>query len=385
MDGVQEQTDPLLGPAPRPDAVALRHQLETLLDGSPAECASWSRFDPADDFCRIEATAGPTVLAPGVRMPIGCSSNFRVAADGGTFVAPDLTAGPDYDRSWDRVTLDAGIRATCTIPLTIGRRTIGALSFSSREGGLSFDQTIDAVLDTSDTLILAMLAEQREPLVTGRAVVCADDPLVAEGIARVAERQLGADVEICGSIEAAAGCVRGDDDLVITDCYVRGLRVDEQTELLRRAGVGVRVVVVASYDTESNRIASRRAGVAGYVPRDESPTAIGDAIAAAQAGDAPVRFPDREPHSDAHGRLTLREGQVLVLLERGLQVKQIARRLGISDSTAKGHVRNVFAKLDVHSSTAAIYAARSTGLLQSLQSVFTTLPDDVDQPCFSLG
>ena len=375
--------DPLLGPAPRPETVVLRHRLEELLADSPAQCASWSRFDLDGDLCRIEATAGPAVLAPGVRMPIGCSSNFRVAADGGTFVAPDLAALPDYDRSWDRVTLDAGMRATCTIPLMLGRRTIGALSFSSRDGGLSFERTIDAVLDTSDTLILAMLAEQRELPVSGRAVVCADDPLVAEGIARVAERQLGAEVEICGSIEAAAECVR-DDDLVITDCYVRGLRVDEQAELLRRHGVGVRVVVVASYDTESNRLASRRAGVVGYVPRDESPTAIGDAIAAAGSGDAQVRFPDREPHTDAHGRLTLREGQVLVLLERGLQVKQIARALGISDSTAKGHVRNVFAKLDVHSNTAAIYAARATGLLQSLQSVFTTLPD-AELPCFSLG
>jgi DNA-binding NarL/FixJ family response regulator len=67
--------------------------------------------------------------------------------------------------------------------------------------------------------------------------------------------------------------------------------------------------------------------------------------------------------------LTLREGQVLVLLERGFAVKQIAAALGISDSTVRSYVRNVFAKLDVHSTTAAIYAARTSGLLESLQMV----------------
>jgi DNA-binding NarL/FixJ family response regulator len=56
------------------------------------------------------------------------------------------------------------------------------------------------------------------------------------------------------------------------------------------------------------------------------------------------------------------------LLERGLQVKQIALALGISHSTVKGYLRNAFSKLGAHSTTSALYVARNSGLLQSLQS-----------------
>ncbi len=62
-------------------------------------------------------------------------------------------------------------------------------------------------------------------------------------------------------------------------------------------------------------------------------------------------------------RLTAREDDLLVGLEEGLRFKQIARRLGISEATAKTHGRNLFRKLGATSRAEAVHAARARGLL----------------------
>jgi DNA-binding CsgD family transcriptional regulator len=61
--------------------------------------------------------------------------------------------------------------------------------------------------------------------------------------------------------------------------------------------------------------------------------------------------------------LTARESELLDGLEEGLRFKQIARRLGISEATAKTHARNLFRKLDATSRAEAVHAARERGVL----------------------
>lgn len=62
--------------------------------------------------------------------------------------------------------------------------------------------------------------------------------------------------------------------------------------------------------------------------------------------------------------LTGRERELLQSLEEGLRFKQIARRLGISEATAKTHARNLFRKLDATSRAEAVHAARERGLFR---------------------
>jgi DNA-binding NarL/FixJ family response regulator len=343
--------------------------LEDLLEATPADRASVTRFDPAGRQCRIETTAGETLVARGGTMPIECSTNFLTALEGETFICADLQALDEYDRGWDQVTRAAGLRSTCSVPLVLGNRSAGAISFSSPDRGVRFDDAIEAVLDVSDQLILALLGEPREEHITKRVLICLDDSLSAEGLARVVSRVLEVDAEICHSIEEAAHRVVDETDLIITDSFVRGTRIDDQAEFLRRREARARVVVVSSFDTESNRIASVRAGVMGYVPRDAAIAEISQTLVRVGAGEPLSHYRSDRVEDDLHEPLTFREGQMLVMLERGLQVKEIAFRLGISDSTAKGYVRNVFTKLEVHSATAAIYQARRSGLLQSLQTL----------------
>ncbi|OQP87060.1 transcriptional regulator [Rhizobium rhizosphaerae] len=74
------------------------------------------------------------------------------------------------------------------------------------------------------------------------------------------------------------------------------------------------------------------------------------------SGDAAV------PAATASG-LTDREEAVMRLLSEGLGNKEIGRRLSLSDNTVKFHLRNIFAKLKVTTRTAAVSAARQSGIL----------------------
>ena len=70
----------------------------------------------------------------------------------------------------------------------------------------------------------------------------------------------------------------------------------------------------------------------------------------------------RLPRGEA-AALTARERELLDGLEEGLRFKQIARRLGISEATAKTHARNLFRKLDATSRAEAVHVARERGVL----------------------
>jgi LuxR family maltose regulon positive regulatory protein len=63
------------------------------------------------------------------------------------------------------------------------------------------------------------------------------------------------------------------------------------------------------------------------------------------------------------GGLTERERSVMRLLSAGLSNKEIGRQLNLSDNTVKFHLRNIFAKLNVTTRTAAVTASRNSGML----------------------
>ena len=61
--------------------------------------------------------------------------------------------------------------------------------------------------------------------------------------------------------------------------------------------------------------------------------------------------------------LSEREIEVLQLVAEGLTNNEIASRLFLSLNTIKGHTRNIYGKLNVHSRTQAVARAQSLGLL----------------------
>ncbi|HET8627624.1 MAG TPA: response regulator transcription factor [Thermomicrobiales bacterium] len=113
----------------------------------------------------------------------------------------------------------------------------------------------------------------------------------------------------------------------------------------------------------------------GYLSRDAGPEEIAAAVRAVASGLTaiePALLPAlagagalvrAEPNADAEEPLTPRELEVLQLLAAGLPNKTIARRLGISEHTAKFHVSAVLAKLDAASRTEAVATAARRGLV----------------------
>jgi DNA-binding CsgD family transcriptional regulator len=88
-------------------------------------------------------------------------------------------------------------------------------------------------------------------------------------------------------------------------------------------------------------------------------------LADALEGVGDVLLPALEVHAAAFDPgLTHRERQLLELLDEGLRFKQIARRLGISEATAKTHGRNLFRKLGASSRAETVHLARERGLLR---------------------
>jgi DNA-binding NarL/FixJ family response regulator len=62
-------------------------------------------------------------------------------------------------------------------------------------------------------------------------------------------------------------------------------------------------------------------------------------------------------------RLSPRQHEVLSLLAEGVSAQAIARRLGLSESTVRNHIRDLLRRLDCHSQLQAVARAREQHLL----------------------
>lgn len=107
-------------------------------------------------------------------------------------------------------------------------------------------------------------------------------------------------------------------------------------------------IIAVSPDTTLT-VASRalNAGAAAFVSELDAPTALRPAIAAAIAG--MVCVPQRARRLIAKPTFSYREREVLELMLAGMTNRQIANRLHLAESTAKGHLVTAFSKLGVRS------------------------------------
>ena len=155
-------------------------------------------------------------------------------------------------------------------------------------------------------------------------------------------------------------------DVVLMDLLMPGMDGIEATRQLKARWPDVEVVAVTSFLEEAKVRAALEAGAAGYLLKDAQADQVAAAIRAAAAGQchldpavgkllaATLRAP--RPAADS---LTARERDVLTLIAEGATNRQIARRLGVTERTARTHVSNILAKLDLTSRTqAALWAVR---------------------------
>jgi DNA-binding NarL/FixJ family response regulator len=209
--------------------------------------------------------------------------------------------------------------------------------------------------------------------VTVIRVAIADDYRVV----RVGLEQLLAtfdDVDVVGSAtggeDAVALVARERPDVLLLDLSMPDLDGVEVTRRLAADGSSTRVVIFTSFSERDRIVQALDAGAIGYLLKDAEPDELRAAIRAAARGEAPLApkaaaalLADRSSRKDAID-LSPRERDVLALIVDGLANKQIARRLGISEKTVKGHVTNLFQRIGVADRTQAALWAERTGALR---------------------
>jgi NarL family two-component system response regulator LiaR len=144
----------------------------------------------------------------------------------------------------------------------------------------------------------------------------------------------------------------------------------EATRQVSAVSPSTRVIVLTSFADDEKVFPAIKAGATGYLLKDVSPGDLANAIRAVHAGETYLH-PDitrklvdqlASPRADPRpepDELTPRELEVLRLIAQGMNNREIAQALTISEKTVKTHVSNILGKLHLADRTqAAIYAHR---------------------------
>jgi DNA-binding NarL/FixJ family response regulator len=204
-----------------------------------------------------------------------------------------------------------------------------------------------------------------------RLLVVDDHAVVRAGLERLLANY--DDVELLGTAADGEEAVRRsaelEPDVVLMDLAMPVLDGIEATRQIMAARPETRVVVLTSFSDRLGVLGALDAGAVGYLLKDAAPDELLSGIRAAARGEAPLApkaakalLADRTEHRPV-AQLTERERDVLALLASGLPNKQIARQLGISEKTVKGHVTSVFRRIGVDDRTQAALWAQQHGLL----------------------
>jgi len=203
-----------------------------------------------------------------------------------------------------------------------------------------------------------------------RVLVVDDHPVVRSGLVALLGGEAGiAVVGAAASVEEALALAdRLRPDVVMCDLRLgEGLDGVAVTEALRATGARPAVLILTTFDNDSDIARAVLAGAAGYLLKDAEPEEILRGITGAAAGELVLsrELENRALRRLAGGvpRLTDRERDVLRAVARGLANKEIARALFVSEGTVKTHLVHAFEKLGVSSRTGAVAEARRHGLI----------------------
>lgn len=206
-----------------------------------------------------------------------------------------------------------------------------------------------------------------------RILIADDHPVVRDGLRGMFART--EDVEVVGEAadgrEAVDRTVAIGPDVVLMDLRMPGTDGITAIRALAERGVAAKVLVLTTYDTDTDVLPAIEAGASGYLLKDASPEELRRAIRAAHEGGT-VLAPSvasvlmdrvRRPAAEAAGPLSEREVEVLSLIAKGHGNREAAAELFISEATVKTHLTHIYAKLEVNDRAAAVGAAYRRGLL----------------------
>lgn len=208
-----------------------------------------------------------------------------------------------------------------------------------------------------------------------RIVVADDHAVVRKGLTGLLES--ADDIDVVGAAsdgEAAVELARSlRPDLVLMDLQMPGVDGVQATRAIVEEQLGTDVLILTSYSDGHRLLAAIDAGAVGYLLKDAEPADLVAGIRAAARGESPIDpkaarhlFVSRSSRAAEAPRsevaLSTREREVLALVVQGLANKQIARRLGITERTVKGHLTSAFQRIGVTDRTQAALWAHQHGL-----------------------
>jgi DNA-binding NarL/FixJ family response regulator len=218
------------------------------------------------------------------------------------------------------------------------------------------------------------MVEQRPDTI--RVIVADDHALFRRGLEMVLESE--PDIEVVAEAndgnEVIALAEQHMPDLVLMDVRMPGRNGIEATQAIKDAVPHTKILMLTISDEEEDLYDAIKAGANGYLLKEISIEEVAGAIRSVHMGQslispsmaskllnefAAMARKDEEKQQMPAPRLTDREMEVLTLVAQGLNNRDIAKQLYISENTVKNHVRNILEKLHLHSRMeAVVYAVR---------------------------
>lgn len=209
-----------------------------------------------------------------------------------------------------------------------------------------------------------------------RVLVVDDHALFRRGLQMVLEQE--PDMEVAAEANDGLEAVSAAGDL-LPDVVLMDVRMPRQGGIdacmsVKEVVPSARIVMLTISDEENDLYEAIKAGASGYLLKEISIDEVAAAVRAVHGGQSLIspsmasklldEFASMLKQGDERQqvpapRLTEREMEVLRLVARGLNNRDIAKQLYISENTVKNHVRNILEKLQLHSRMeAVVYAVR---------------------------
>ncbi|MCC0016468.1 MAG: response regulator transcription factor [Rhodobiaceae bacterium] len=167
-------------------------------------------------------------------------------------------------------------------------------------------------------------------------------------------------------------------DLIFLDLAMPGMNGVQGIRRFVDRYPGLRFVVLSAYVEPSDIIKCVNLGARGYIPKSASEEILHHATSLVLAGevflplaaigqintgadDEMTRKLDSLPSDNPLRQLTLRQRDTLALMVEGLSNKEIARNMGVLESTVKAHMKVIMRKLNAQNRTQAALLAADLG------------------------
>jgi DNA-binding NarL/FixJ family response regulator len=209
-----------------------------------------------------------------------------------------------------------------------------------------------------------------------RVLIVDDHALFRRGLQMVLKQE--PDIEVVGEAadghEAVGKAQELMPDVILMDVRMPKRSGIEATEKIKELLPHVKILMLTISDEEADLYEAIKAGASGYLLKEISIDEVADAVRSVWAGQSRIspsmaaklltEFAAMSKRAEERQqlpapRLTDREMEVLKLVAQGLNNRDIAKELFISENTVKNHIRNILEKLHLHSRMeAVVYAVR---------------------------